>query len=76
MIPKKVELCDSIFWALLKIEVFPFFHGNILEIEELYGPNGTDVDIDIKKSSSFLQFWIQWDPAKRSSFNSLALADF
>ena len=29
LVPKKVELCNSIFGAPLKIEVFPFFLANV-----------------------------------------------
>ena len=49
LIPKKVELCNSIFLVLLKIEVFPFFFRKFEKVELLYGPNKADIDIYTKK---------------------------
>ena len=69
LIPKKVELCYSNFFDLLKIKVFPFFLGNVWGSWAASWAKWGYVNINIK--SSLDNFG-----ASETLQNALALADF
>ena len=69
IVPKKVVICNSIFWAPLKIEVFPFFLGDVLGS---WGPSRAEWDLGQNLSPNNVSFFRIWlDQAKCSSFNGL-----
>ena len=50
IVPKKVELCNSIFLAPLKIEVFPFFSwGHLRKLWAIRGQMGPRINLMPKK---------------------------